>query len=94
MAGSHGAELSPLLELDHREYQVKKGIYKDYDSYSGFFSDGKEVELQRILERIGAKEVVVCGLAFDFCVGSTALDAKKLGYEVSIIEEATKSVTA
>ena len=50
--------------------------------------------LKRLLVEFGAKEVVVCGLAFDFCVGSTALDAKKYGFDVTIVKEATKSVSS
>lgn len=72
---------------------VKKGIFAHVDSYSGFFNDGKEVLLEKKLKEFNVDEVIVCGLAFDFCVGSTALDARKLGYKVKVIKEATKSVS-
>lgn len=93
VSGTYGAELSPLLEVKETDVIVKKGIFVNFDSYSGFFNDGKEVYLQKKLEEFDTDEVVVCGLAFDFCVGSTALDAKKLGYKVTVIKEATKSVS-
>jgi nicotinamidase-related amidase len=85
VAGSRGADFSPLLKVKKTDIIVKKGIYSHADSYSGFFDDGKEIYLKRKLEEFGVKEIVICGLAFDFCVGSTALDAKKLGYDVTIV---------
>lgn len=85
MAGTRGADFSPLLEVKKTDVIVKKGIFSHADSYSGFFDDGKEIYLKRKLEEFGVKEIVICGLAFDFCVGSTALDARKLGYDVTIV---------
>lgn len=85
MAGTRGADFSPLLEVKKTDVIVKKGIFSHTDSYSGFFDDGKDIYLKRKLEELGVKEIVICGLAFDFCVGSTALDAKKLGYDVTIV---------
>lgn len=45
------------------------------------------------MKSLNIEEVYVCGLAFDFCVGSTAIDASKLGYKVTIVQEATRSVS-
>lgn len=63
------------------------------DSYSGFYVGENGVELRDKLNELNVKEVYVCGLAFDFCVGSTALDAKKYGFTTYIIQEGTKSVS-
>ena len=65
----------------------------DVDSYSGFYEGSKGIELRDMLNERNVKEVYVCGLAFDFCVGSTALDAKKHGFDTFIIQEATRSVS-
>jgi nicotinamidase/pyrazinamidase len=93
VAGSNGAQLSALLSLDNTEYVINKGIEIDVDSYSGFYSDkdGK-VELRDKLLEFKAKEVYCVGLAFDFCVGSTAIDSKAFGFETFVIREGTKSV--
>ena len=76
-----------------------KGTQKDVDSYSGFGSeprkDGSRAEqtaLGRALLDAGITDVVVVGLAFDYCVAATAKDAAFLGFRTSIIQEATRAV--
>ena len=71
---------------------ILKGTDVEVDSYSAFCEGPKGIELKNKLEEYGVKEVYVCGLAFDFCVGSTALDSKKYGFETFVIREGTKSV--
>ena len=93
VAGSSGAAFSPLLNLSENDIVVRKGIYAHVDSYSAFFFDQREVFLRRRLEELNIEEVFVCGLAFDFCVGSTALDARKYGLKVSVVKEATRSTS-
>lgn len=68
---------------------ISKGTDIDVDAYSGF---GSEQLNQKLIE-FNAKEVYVVGLAFDFCVGYTALDAKKRGYDTYIVREGTKPVS-
>ena len=66
---------------------LNKGLLVNVDSYSGFaFNSKGGSELKDILDEAKAKEVYVVGLAFDFCVGSTALDAKKCGFKTFVIE--------
>jgi nicotinamidase/pyrazinamidase len=72
---------------------VKKGKDKKYDSYSGFQDDGgARTELNQLLKKAGINEVIIYGLAMDYCVKATALDAVKAGYKVTVIEGLSKGV--
>jgi len=82
--------------LDQRPYRliVRKGFRKSLDSYSAFFeNDGKTpTGLDGYLKDIEAATVVIAGLALDYCVYYSALDASRLGYSVYIIRDACKAV--
>lgn len=81
--------------LDNKMFAaiVKKGKDKKYDSYSGFQDDGgARTELNELLKKAGIKEVIVYGLATDYCVKATALDAVKAGYKVTVIEGLSRGV--
>jgi nicotinamidase/pyrazinamidase len=85
------------LLLDERmlDAVVKKGQDRRYDSYSGFQDDGgAQTELGRRLKSAGVGELIVYGLATDYCVKATALDALKAGYRVRLIEGLSKGVAA
>jgi nicotinamidase/pyrazinamidase len=72
---------------------VKKGKNPKYDSYSGFQDDGgQKTEMDRILKKNQIKKVVVYGIATDYCVKATAVDAKEAGYDVIVIEGLSKGV--
>ena len=72
---------------------VKKGQDPRYDSYSGFQDDGgAKTEMAKILKRNGIQKVVVYGLATDYCVKATAMDAKKAGFKVIVVEDLCKGV--
>ena len=72
---------------------VQKGKDKRYDSYSGFQDDGgAPTELNRLLKKAGIGEIIVYGLATDYCVKATALDAVKSGYRVTVIENLCRGV--
>jgi nicotinamidase/pyrazinamidase len=72
---------------------VKKGTDPQYDSYSGFKDDGgAKTEMDQILKRNGIKNVVVYGIATDYCVKATAMDAADAGYKVIVIEGLCKGV--
>jgi nicotinamidase/pyrazinamidase len=74
---------------------VKKGKDKKFDSYSGFQDDGgAKTEMNRLLKEKGITELIVYGLATDYCVKATALDAVKAGYKVTVIEGLSKGVAA
>lgn len=89
--GTANAEL--LLDPDLAEVVVKKGKDKKYDSYSGFQDDGGAVtKMNQKLKEKGIKEVIVYGIATDYCVKATAIDALDAGFKVTVIEGLSKGV--
>ena len=80
-----GAEV--LLDKKLFRAVVKKGMDPNYDSYSGFQDDGgKKTDLDQLLKKDGIKELVVYGIATDYCVRATALDGVVAGYKVVLIK--------
>lgn len=72
---------------------VKKGKDRRYDSYSGFQDDGgAKTEMDQVLKRNGIRKVVVYGIATDYCVKATAIDAADAGYDVMVIEDLCRFV--
>lgn len=92
--GSAGAEFAQSLNMDKIATVVKKGLDKNIDSYSGFFDNGykRATGLSSYLKDKGVDRVFVTGLAADFCVKFTALDALKEGFETIVIKDATRAV--
>jgi nicotinamidase/pyrazinamidase len=92
--GTTGAEFSAELDLSKVTKNFPKGTNPEVDSYSGFFdNDHKSATgLGAYLKTQGVTEVVVVGLALDYCVKATAIDAANLGFKTSVILEATKAV--
>jgi nicotinamidase/pyrazinamidase len=95
VAGTWGAELHP--ELDVRGPRVRKGSHGE-DGYSGFTmrdpltGETQPTELEGLLRDRGVTRVAVCGLATDYCVRATALDAVRLGFETVVLEDAVRAV--
>jgi len=85
---SHGAEFHPDLIDDPRITIISKGIDESADGYSGF--DG--TQLAQLLREQGVEEVWVGGLATDYCVKYTVLDARTLGYNVFVVEDGCRGV--
>lgn len=86
-----GAEI--LLDKKLFKAVVKKGMDPQYDSYSGFQDDGgKKTEMDKILKKDGIKKVIVYGIATDYCVRATALDAVAAGYKVIMIKNLSRGV--
>jgi nicotinamidase/pyrazinamidase len=86
-----GAEL--LLDNKLFKAVVKKGMDPEYDSYSGFQDDGgKKTEMDGILKKDGIKKIVVYGIATDYCVRATAMDAAAAGYKVIMIKNLSRGV--
>jgi nicotinamidase/pyrazinamidase len=82
-----------LLDNDLFVAVVKKGKDKGYDSYSGFQDDGgAKTEMNAILKENGIKELIVYGIATDYCVKATAIDAAAAGYKVTVVEGLCKGV--
>ncbi len=91
---SPGAELRADLDKNKITKIFHKGTDKNIDSYSGFFDNGhkKATGLGIYLHRKDVKEVYITGLATDYCVKYTALDAVELGFKTNIILEACRGV--
>jgi nicotinamidase/pyrazinamidase len=89
-----GAAFHPALNLDRVARVFRKGTDPAIDSYSGFFDNGHRAAtgLAEYLRERGVEDVHVCGLATDYCVKFTALDAIGLGFRVALLEEAARGV--
>lgn len=92
--GTVGADFAESLNLDGIDKVIPKGTDATVDSYSGFFDNGRKhaTELHAYLQEKGVDEVFVVGLATDYCVKFTALDAADLGYKTFLIEDASRGV--
>jgi nicotinamidase/pyrazinamidase len=95
--GTWGAELYPALEADPNAPRVRKGSNGE-DGYSGFMMRdpiiGADVptQLDALLKARNVERVVICGLATDYCVRGTVLDALRLGYSTALIGDAIAAV--
>ena len=92
--GTRGAELFPRLEVGRIEPVLRKGLRRRLDSYSAFFENDHVTDtgLRYYLSGLGAREIFLCGLATDYCVRSSALDARRLGFEVFVVRDACRGV--
>lgn len=94
--GTRGAEFHPWLERAGEDIVVRKGTHSRVDSYSGF-GDGmghvhEKTEMERVLKSRGISDVFVCGLALDYCVAFTCLDAVRAGFNTFLIKDATRGI--
>jgi nicotinamidase/pyrazinamidase len=94
--GSFGARLSDDLNQERTAAIFRKGMDAEIDSYSAFFDNGhrKATGLEGYLKGLGVEEVHVCGLAADYCVFFSAMDALSLGFRVAILDKATKAINS
>jgi nicotinamidase/pyrazinamidase len=94
--GTPGAELHKDLRIPHAELIIRKGYRKHMDSYSAFYeADGKTpTGLAGYLKERGLTTVFLVGLATDFCVFWSAMDARKAGFNALVIEDATRGIDA
>ena len=92
--GSEDAALLKDLTLPKAQLIIRKGYHQSTDSYSAFMeADGKtSTGLAAYLRAHGVDSVYVCGLATDFCVAWTALDARKAGFKAAVIEDAARGI--
>jgi nicotinamidase/pyrazinamidase len=92
--GSHGAEFHPDLDLSAAELILRKGFRPEIDSYSAFLENDKKTTTGLagyLLER-GIRRIFLAGLAYDYCVRFSAVDAVRLGFPAIVIEDACRSV--
>lgn len=89
-----GAQFHPGLDTKRVARVFPKGTDATIDSYSGFFDNGKRkaTGLGDWLKAKGVTEVLICGLATDYCVKATAIDAAQLGFHTVLVEDACRGV--
>jgi nicotinamidase/pyrazinamidase len=92
--GSKGAEFHPALNLPQAELVLRKGFDAKIDSYSAFFENDRRTPtgLAGYLEERGLSRVFLAGLAYDYCVGYSALDARRLGLPALIVRDGCRAI--
>lgn len=91
---THGAQFSAELELAHAQFVVRKGYHEVVDSYSAFREADRTTRtgLEGYLKERGIRRLFIAGLATDFCVNWTAVDARVAGFETYVIEDACRAI--
>ena len=92
--GSEGANFHPALNTDRADLIVRKGFRAAIDSYSAFFENDRTTPtgIDGYLRTRGITDLVLVGLATDFCVNYSAQDAAKLGYTVTVREDLCRAI--
>ncbi|MBD9567476.1 bifunctional nicotinamidase/pyrazinamidase [Ensifer sp. ENS08] len=92
--GSAGADFHPALEWTRAELLIRKGFRAQIDSYSAFFENDRRTPtgLSGYLRDRGIKKVTLCGLATDFCVAFSALDAVAQGFSTTVVLDACRGI--
>jgi len=92
--GTPGADFHPALCIPRCELIVRKGYDRQIDSYSAFFENDRQTPtgLAGYLRDRGLTRQFLVGLATDFCVAYSALDARRLGFEVTVIEQGCRGI--
>ena len=92
--GTRGAELAEGLETERAELVIRKGFHPGIDSYSAFLEADRRTRtgLAGYLAERGLKRLLLAGLATDFCVLWSALDARRDGFEVFVVEDAVRGI--
>jgi nicotinamidase/pyrazinamidase len=93
--GTLGAEMRlPPWIMDKAQMTIRKGFRREIDSYSAFMENDQKTAtgLAGALRERGIDHVYLAGLALDFCVGFSALDARKAGFDVTVVEKATRGI--
>jgi nicotinamidase/pyrazinamidase len=92
--GSHGAELHKDLPLERAELILRKGFHREIDSYSAFQENDRVTKtgLAGYLRERGIERIFLTGLAFDYCVRYSAIDACAAGFQAVVIEDACREI--
>jgi len=92
--GTPGAEFHPGLRTEPAQLMIRKGFRPEVDSYSAFFENDRSTVtgLNRYLTERGIRSLVLAGLATDYCVRYSAVDAARLGFQVSVVEDACRAI--
>jgi nicotinamidase/pyrazinamidase len=92
--GTSGAAFHPMLKTERAELVIRKGFRPDIDSYSAFYENDRHTPtgLAGYLRERGMRRVFLAGLATDFCVYYSAIDARRLGFEVVLLEAGCRAI--
>ncbi|PTV95125.1 nicotinamidase/pyrazinamidase [Rhodobacter aestuarii] len=92
--GSEGADFHTALDVERADLILRKGFRAPIDSYSAFFENDHETQtgLAGYLRDRGVTRLTFVGLALDYCVAWSAMDAAKLGFEVRVLESACRAI--
>ena len=92
--GTEGAQIAKDINIPHAELVIRKGYHNEVDSYSAFLEADKETRtgLGGYLKERGIDTVFITGLATDFCVAWTAVDARHAGLTVYVVEDACRGI--
>ena len=92
--GSEGADFHPDLRTDPADLVIRKGFRAEIDSYSAFFENDRTTPtgLEGYLRSREVSSLTLVGLAYDYCVAYSALDAARLGFEVTVLEGACRAI--
>ena len=92
--GTRGAEFHPGLRLTKAELILRKGFRREIDSYSAFFENDRKTAtgLAGYLRDRSLKRIFLAGLAYDYCVGYSALDARRLRFEAIVLKDACRAI--
>jgi len=92
--GSNGAAFHPLLDTTRADLVIRKGFRRAIDSYSAFFENDHETPtgLEGYLRTRGIDRLTMVGLATDFCVNFSAVDAAKLGFDVTVRSDLARAI--
>lgn len=94
LQNSFGAEFAAQLNKNGIHHVIQKGMRRHVDSYSGFFDNCRQhsTGLHELLQSYDIQQLYIMGLATDYCVKYTALDARALGYQISLLQEGCRAV--
>ncbi len=92
--GTPGAAFHPGLDVPHAQLVIRKGFRREIDSYSAFRENDKRTRtgLAGYLRERGFRRIVLAGLATDFCVAWSALDARAEGFEAVVVDDACRAI--
>jgi nicotinamidase/pyrazinamidase len=92
--GTSGAAFHPRLSTEHAELVIRKGFRSEIDSYSAFFENDRRTPtgLSGYLRERGLQRLFLVGLATDYCVHYSAVDARRLGFEIIVVEAGCRAI--
>jgi nicotinamidase/pyrazinamidase len=92
--GTPGAAFHPQLRTERAQLVIRKGFRREIDSYSAFYENDRRTPtgLAGYLRERGLRRVLLAGLATDYCVNYSAIDARRLGFDAVVIEDGCRAI--